>query len=172
METIPGGVPYVSADPRLVEHWGGVLGTAGGLKVGIAWQGNPYFRGDRFRSFPLRELAPLAQSGVTLVSLQKGLGCEQLPEVAGKFAVRDFGHGLDEQHGPFMDTAALMMNLDLVVTSDSAVADLAGALGVPVWLALSFGPIGVGCWTADSPWYPTMRLFRQPRSGDWTSVFA
>ncbi len=173
LETIPGGVPYVSADPRLVEHWRAVLGTGGGLKVGIAWQGNPYFRGDRFRSFPLRALAPLAQPDVTLVSLQKGLGCEQLPDVAGKFAVHDFGRDLDEQHGPFMDTAALMMNLDLVVTSDSAVAHLAGALGVPVWLALSFAPD----WRwlldrADSPWYPTMRLFRQPRSGDWTSVFA
>jgi tetratricopeptide (TPR) repeat protein len=172
LETIPGGVPYVSAAPRLVEHWRGVFGAASGLRVGIAWQGNPYFRADRFRSFPLVALAPLALPGVELISLQKGAGAEQIAGIAGTFSVRDFGHDLDEQHGPFMDTAALMMNLDLVVTSDSAVAHLAGALGVPVWLALSFAPD----WRwlldrEDSPWYPTMRLFRQPRPGDWPRVF-
>src|SRR5205823_2937597 len=85
----------------------------------------------------------------------------------------DPGSFVDEVHGPFMDTAAMMMNLDLVITSDTAVAHLAGALGMPVWVALPFVPD----WRwlldrADSPWYPTMRLFRQKRAGDWAEVFA
>jgi len=110
---------------------------------------------------------------VTLVSLQKGPGTEQLRDVADRIAVTDLGSRLDEAAGPFMDTAAVMRNLDLVITTDTAAAHLAGALGVPVWVALPFAPD----WRwladrADSPWYPTMRLFRQERPGDWQGVFA
>jgi ADP-heptose:LPS heptosyltransferase len=104
--------------------------------------------------------------------LQKGAGSEQVQQVAGKFPVVDLGPRLDETAGAFMDTAAVMKNLDLVITTDTAVAHLAGALAVPVWVALASIPD----WRwllerADSPWYPTMRLFRQSVPGDWQGVF-
>jgi hypothetical protein len=144
-----------------------------GFKIGIAWQGNPGFWGDAFRSIPLTQFARLARvEGVCLISLQKGPGVEQLQKVGAHFRVIDLGSALDTKSGAFMDTAALMKNLDLVITSDTAVPHLAGALGVPVWVALSFVPD----WRwllerADSPWYPSMRLFRQIKPGDWEGAF-
>jgi Flp pilus assembly protein TadD len=170
---IPAAIPYLSADPGLVEHWRRELDGTGGFKVGIAWQGSPTNQYDRDRSIPLRFFEPLARCcGVRLLSLQKHWGVEQLQEVASRFPVIDLGSRLDEASGPFMDTAAVMKNLDLVVTSDTAIAHLAGALGVRVWVALAFIPD----WRwlldrGDSPWYPTMRLFRQRRRGDWQGVF-
>ncbi len=124
------------------------------------------------RSIPLPHFAPLAAvPGVRLVSLQKGFGCEQIAGI--DFPLVDWSTRIDAAAGPFMDTAAIVKNLDLVVTSDSAIAHLAGGLGVPVWLALHVSPN----WRwllgrADSPWYPTMRIFRQTTPGDWTDVFA
>ena len=116
----------------------------------------------------------LAQvEGVQLISLQKGAGLKQLQALAGKFPVHDFGSRLDETSGAFMDTAAVMKVLDLVITSDSAIAHLAGALGVPVWVALPFIPDFR--WLLqrdDSPWYPTMRLFRQDKYGQWDGAIA
>jgi tetratricopeptide (TPR) repeat protein len=173
LDTVPAKIPYLSANQELVARWREALGTDRRFRVGIAWQGSPTYRGDRFRSIPLAHFAPLAQEGVELVSLQKGPGVDQLAGIEGQFAVRDFGDQLDGQQGPFMDTAAIMMNLDLVVTSDSAVAHLAGALGVNVWLALPITPDWR--WLSDrddSPWYPTMRLFRQTTFDNWTEVFA
>ena len=171
--TIPADVPYVFADPELIERWRREFQTIPGFKVGIAWQGSPKNKKDRQRSIPLLEFAPLAQiPGVRFFSLQKGLGAEQTRDVANRFTVADLGGRLDEQRGAFMDTAAVMKNLDLVVTSDTATAHLAGALGVPVWVALSFMPDWR--WLLDrddSPWYPTMRLFRQETRGEWASVF-
>jgi hypothetical protein len=131
------------------------------------------YRSDRDRSIPVSRFEPLARcSGVRLLSLQKHDGVEQLHEVADRFPVIDLGSRLDEASGAFMDTAAVMMNLDLVVTSDTAIAHLAGALGAAVWVAIPFAPD----WRwlldrSDSPWYPTMRLFRQERRGDWQGVF-
>ncbi len=110
--------------------------------------------------------------GVRLISLQKGLGAEQLRAAAVRFPVVDFGDALDPGPDAFLDTAAVMKHLDLVITLDSAVAHLAGALGVPVWIALHFP---ADCrWLlgrADSPWYPTARLFRQDRDRSWGPVF-
>ena len=143
------------------------------FRVGIAWQGSPTFRGDRERSVPLAQFAPLARvPGVQLISLQKGNGTEQLADVSSQFSVRDMGDNLDAIGGAFMDTAAIMMNLDLVISSDTAIAHLAGALGVAVWVALPLVPD----WRwqlerADNPWYPSMRLFRQTRLGFWDDVF-
>jgi tetratricopeptide (TPR) repeat protein len=172
LETIPAPIPYLLADPQLVASWGCELGRTKGLRVGIAWQGNAAYLGDRYRSIPLSRFAPLAQSGVEFVSLQKGAGVEQLAGLAQKFAVRDFGPSLDKAHGPFMDTAAIMKNLDLVVTSDTAIAHLAGALGVQVWVALPLAPDWRWMYDrTDSPWYPTMRLFRQSRFDQWPDVF-
>jgi tetratricopeptide (TPR) repeat protein len=170
---IPVGIPYLFAKPALVEFWRKRLAELDGFKVGIAWQGSPAYRGDRFRSIPLRCFAALAQiPGVRLISLQKGAGVEQLAEVCDLFAVTDLSAELDERSGPFMDTAAVMKSLDLVITSDTASAHLAGALGAAVWVALPLAPD----WRwlldrCDSPWYPTMRLFRQTKLGDWQGVF-
>jgi Flp pilus assembly protein TadD len=173
LDNIPATVPYLAADRALVDSWRQRLAGWGGLRVGIGWQGRPTYREDRQRSIPLAQFAPLAQvPGVTLLSLQKGPGIEQIPLVQTQFSVVDLGSAADVATGPFLDTAAIVQNLDLVVTSDTALAHLAGGLGVPVWLGLGFAPD----WRwltgrANSPWYPTMRLFRQPAPGDWPSVF-
>jgi Flp pilus assembly protein TadD len=172
-ETVPAQVPYVYADPDLVERWRGELGAVRAFKVGINWQGNPKYAGDRHRSIPLARFEALARvPGVRLYSLQKNHGSEQLAELAGKFPVEDLGSRLDETTGPFLDTAAVLKNLDLFITSDTAVAHLAGALGVPVWVALS--TTADWRWMTerdDNPWYPTMRLFRQSKHMDWAPVF-
>jgi hypothetical protein len=170
LATIPADVPYLKAEPELVERWTRALAPpTDGLRVGIVWQGNPKHDKDRERSAPLRLFAALARvEGVRLFSLQKGFGTEQLAGIAGLFPVTDLGPGLED----FVDTAAVLANLDLVVTVDSAVAHLAGALGVPVWVAVPFFPDWR--WLLgrdDSPWYPTMRLFRQETRGDWAGVF-
>ena len=142
-----------------------------GFKIGIVWQGSRDFHLDHLRSIPLAQFAPLASlPGVRLVSLQKGFGSEQVAAV--DFPVLDLSGRLDEAAGPFMDTAAVIRNLDLVVAPDTAIAHLAGALGVPVWVALQFSPDWR--WLRDrddSPWYPTMRLFRQTTFGGWPEVF-
>jgi hypothetical protein len=170
--TVPADIPYVTADERLVERWRQELNTLSGFRIGISWQGSREHERDRFRSIPLREFAPLAQvGGVRLLSLQKGYGSDQLRELGGRFTVIDWTDRLDEAAGPFMDTAALMKGLDLIITSDTANAHLAGALGVPVWVVLPFNPD----WRwqldrEDSPWYPTMRLFRPRVRTKWDDV--
>lgn len=173
-DTAPAAVPYVGAEPARVAEWRERLdGMGPGLKVGIAWQGSKGYKGDRLRSVALREFAPLALvDGVRLVSLQKGHGAEQLDDGNAQFSVLRL-EGLDEASGAFVDTAAVMRCLDLVVTTDTSIAHLAGALGVNVWVALQRVPD----WRwmldrEDSPWYPTMRLFRQRRAGAWPDVFA
>ena len=169
LATIPANVPYLIADPELRAHWQQQLSGVRGFRVGIAWQGNPEHKRDRRRSVPLLAFAPLAGvPGVRLVSLQKGPGCEQLPDLANRLGVLDLADQIED----FADTAAVMSNLDLVITVDTAVAHLAGALDIPVWVALPFVPD----WRwllerQDSPWYPGMRLFRQSSWGDWSGVF-
>ena len=169
LATIPGEVPYLTADSTLVEQWHRELAPGGGFRIGIAWQGNPRYRRDHQRSFRLAQLEPLAQvAGVRLFSLQKGVGTDQIADVNERFAVSDFGGRFTD----FMDTAALIRNLDVVITLDSSLAHLAGALGVPTWVAI---PVAADWrWLTDrvdSPWYPTMRLFRQKGWGDWDEVF-
>jgi hypothetical protein len=174
LATIPADVPYLFAKPELIEHWRRELAGVAEFQVGLAWQGDPRHTEDKARSIPLAQFEPLAQiPGVRFYSLQKGPGTEQLAAAGERLRIIDLGPRLDEQTGAFLDTAAVMKNLDLVITCDSGVAHLAGALGVPVWVALAF----TGDWRwllerTDSPWYPTMRLFRQPRPGDWPAVFA
>ena len=173
LDTIPASIPYVSADPALVMHWRRELAPVRGLRVGIAWQGSPRHAWDRHRSVSLEHFEPLAKiAGIHLISLQKNLGSEQLRALQGRVPVLSLGDLVDEASGPFMDTAAIIANLDLVVSIDTAVAHLAGAMGKPVWLALTFTPD----WRwllgrADNLWYPSARLFRQPSLGDWPSVF-
>jgi tetratricopeptide (TPR) repeat protein len=170
LETIPTNVPYLFVPSDLVERWRCKLNSGDGFRVGIVWQGDPANNSDRDRSFRLRHFAPLARvPGVQLISLQMGPGQEQLREMDGLFSLIDMGSRLND----FADTAAVMKSLDLVITCDTAAAHLAGAIGVPVWLGLPFSPD----WRwllnrEDSPWYPSMRLFRQSRRGDWESVFS
>jgi hypothetical protein len=174
LATIPADVPYLEADPARVERWRGLLAELPGRKVGIAWQGRKTFRGDALRSIPLESLAPLAAvEGVQLVSLQLGPAADELSQLPARTPVLDLASALADDAGAFVEAAAVLRNLDLMITSDTALAHLAGALGVPVWVALGFAPD----WRwmhdrADSPWYPTMRLFRQSRLGDWSDVFA
>ena len=176
--TIPAQVPYLQAEPARVKRWGEALaemtrgrGDAGTrrINIGVCWSGEQKLVHRRNRSIPLYEFAPLARvPGVRLVSLQKG--CTALP--GPPFPLTELP-GLDESGGAFMDTAAVMQHLDLVITCDTSIAHLAGALGVPVWVALP----AVADWRwmlgrDDSPWYPTMRLFRQHKPGEWGPVFA
>jgi tetratricopeptide (TPR) repeat protein len=171
LETIPSRVPYLAADPQWVEYWRGALGGQRTFQVGIAWQGSPTYQADRYRSIPLVEFAPLAQKGVELISLQKGPGSQPLTESTAPFRVRELVD-LDGAHGPFMDTAAVIENLDLVITADTVIGHLAGALGVSVWVVLPSSPDWRWLYQReDSPWYPTMRLFRQTSHGDWPGVF-
>jgi Flp pilus assembly protein TadD len=172
VDTIPARVPYVFADPERVEHWRRQMAGMSALKVGIAWQGNPQFAGDYYRSIPLAEFVPLVScTNVKLFSLQKGFGREQLHDLAGKVDAVDLGPTLDEGTGAFVETAAVMKNLDLVITSDTAIAHVAGALGVPVWVVLPYVPNWRWLLDRDDcPWYPTMRLFRQPKFRDWTGA--
>jgi tetratricopeptide (TPR) repeat protein len=174
LATIPAPVPYLFADAELVGQWRQELSSISAFKIGIAWDANPKLR--RFnqkRCIPLAEFAPLGRwDGVCLFSLQKGPGAEQLRMLGGQFLVTDLGSRLDEGSGAFMDTAAVMQSLDLVITADISIAHLAGGLGVPVWVALPFA--SEWRWLRereDSPWYPSMRLFRQQERGNWTGVF-
>lgn len=172
LDTFPHPIPYLAADPKLVHQWQSYLQVYGGCKIGLAWQGSPKYQADRMRSIPLAEFAPLGKlKGLNLFSLQKGFGAEQIDQLAGTLDIISLGDQLDETSGPFMDTAAVLRNLDLVITADTSIAHIAGALGVPTWLALAHVPD----WRwllerEDSPWYPTVRLFRQTSAGDWSSV--
>ena len=167
---IPATGPYLAAEPDRVARWRDRLGPHG-FKVGIAWQGNPGRTEDRGRSIRLREFAPLAAvPGVRLISLQKNDGVDQLEDAV---PLETLGPDFDAGPDGFLDTAAAMMSLDLVIASDTSVPHLAGALGRPVWVALRLVPD----WRwllgrEDSPWYPTMRLFRQTAREEWGPVFA
>jgi Flp pilus assembly protein TadD len=164
--TIPNQVPYLSVPDELREKWRLRLAELSGLKVGLVWAGSTQYGRDAVRSLALGELAPLfGVAGVSFVSLQKG---DPAGELAGwGWPVFD---PMDECED-FMETAAVAVNLDLVVSVDTSVAHLAGALGRPVWLLNRFE--SEWRWQLgreDSPWYPTMRLFSQPAPGDWASV--
>jgi tetratricopeptide (TPR) repeat protein len=169
LTNIPATIPYLHVDRELCSHWQRELSSHEVFKVGIAWQGSPEHQRDRRRSVHLRKFEPLAGvPGVRLVSLQKGPGRDQLPLMVDRLNILDTADRLDD----FADTAALLVNLDLVITVDTAVAHLAGALGIPVWVVLPFD----ADWRwlldrEDTPWYPTMRLFRQTTWGDWAGVF-
>ena len=168
-DTIPDAVPYLRPDPKRVTQWSPRLAGRNAPKIGLVWAGNPTYRNDRYRSVQLSALEPLAKvcPDAVLVSLQKGPGASQVP--SAPMAICDWTDELTD----LVDTAALIENLDLVIAVDTAVAHLAGALGKPVWLLVPFAPD----WRwqldrRDSPWYPTMRLFRQRARGDWATPIA
>jgi tetratricopeptide (TPR) repeat protein len=171
LETIPADIPYLSAEPEKVGYWRQRLGSSG-YRIGICWQGTVDPRVDIGRSFTAALFQPIASiPGVRLISLQKGAGAEQLRDIEGAM-IELQGEALDPGPDAFVDTAAVMANLDLVITSDTSVAHVAGALGCETWVALKQVPD----WRwllarKDSPWYPRHRLFRQQRRGDWAAVF-
>jgi tetratricopeptide (TPR) repeat protein len=173
VESIPAAVPYLSAEPERVARWRGRLGTEG-FKIGICWQGNPNKNVDAGRSFPLRLLRPLSLlPTVRLISLQKGPGAGQLSSLPPDMGVQTLGAHFDSGPDAFLDSAAVMANLDLIISCDTSIAHLSGALARPTWVALKRAPDWR--WMLDrddSPWYPTFRLFRQSRAGDWDLVFS
>jgi tetratricopeptide (TPR) repeat protein len=171
LETIPADVPYLSAEPERIEFWRQKMASEG-LKIGLCWRGSQDFRVDPRRSIPPSALQPLAAlPGVELFALHMDVAADELPaEVAAK--VRIFGDGFDRGPDAFVDTAAVMANLDLIVTCDTSIAHLAGALGRPVWMALRH--IAEWRWLIerdDSPWYPAMRLMRATAGDDWHELF-
>jgi Tfp pilus assembly protein PilF len=166
--------PYLFAESRLVDRWRNELGKARGLDVGIAWQGNPAAEigALRGRSIPLCEFAILLRDNVRFHTLQTGVALGQLATVNFGPRIDPLSRRLDVAGDAFVDTAAVMMSLDLVITSDTAVAHLAAALGRPTWIALH-APCDWRWLEAgsSSAWYPTARLFRQRTAGDWRPVF-
>jgi Tfp pilus assembly protein PilF len=174
LSDIPSPVPYLQPSKPLVEQWRAWVDglPPSRLRVGIVWQGNRGQQTDVFRSVPLSVLKPLGEiDSIQLISLQHGFGSEQLSGWQGGNRIWTLPEHVDREAGSFMDTAAILAHLDLVITPDTAMAHLAGALGRPAWLLLSYMPD----WRwfmdrPDSPWYPTLRLFRQPSQGDWPSV--
>ena len=177
-QTIPRNIPYLAPDPNLVELWGNQLKTDTNFKIGICWQADVFNDSSRLpvarRGIPLHHFYPLAQlKGISLYSLQKKEGLEQLDSLPENVTLHLFDENFDEEHGSFMDTAAVMQHLDLIITVDTATAHLAGALGRPVWVLLPYSTDWR--WIAgrkDSPWYPTMHVFKQPQPFDWESVMS
>jgi len=169
LETIPVIHPYLFADPDNIAIWGKRL-SKGSFKVGICWQGRKS-KIDIGRSFPLSLFESISKlSNVELISLHKGEGENQITSI--DFDITTLGHDFDAGKDAFLDTAAVMMNCDLIITSDTAIAHLAGALGCPTWVALQHIPDWR--WMLDcsiSPWYPSMTLYRQKQRGDWAGVF-
>lgn len=169
LETIPSVTPYLQASLQSATKWNARLGPKAGSRIGIAWSGNPENTRDRERSIGLRSLLPLLDVEATFVSLQKGI------RAADADLLREHGgilHLADELED-FSDTAGLISQLDLVISVDTGVAHLAGALGKPVWIMVTYIPDWR--WLLDrddSPWYPTARLFRQANIDDWEGVIA
>ena len=162
---------YIKAGQARIEKWRSHFNN-GGFNIGINWQGNANLKIDIGRSFPLALFEGVASfSKVKLFSLQKNEGTEQLNNLPKEMVIESFGEDVDSE-GAFLDTAAIIKSLDLVITSDTAVAHLAGALGCRVWLVLKWVPDWR--WMLDedsSSWYPSMRLFRQNKADDWEGVF-
>ncbi|HEY4744740.1 MAG TPA: tetratricopeptide repeat-containing glycosyltransferase family protein, partial [Desulfuromonadaceae bacterium] len=166
VETIPSQVPYLRPDPVKVARWRGLLPAHGQLRIGLVWAGQE--KPDPFRSIPLRAHIPLlSHPQVEVYSLQIGRGVEEMAGLPAECTIID----RTDRIADFADTAALIANLDLVISIDTAVAHLAGALGKPVWTLLPFVPDWRWLLERDDcPWYPTMRLFRQTSPGDWGGV--
>ena len=170
VSTIPARVPYLAASPERIARWRERLPQRSGLRVGLAWSGSTIHAADRDRSIPLAQLAPLlAIPGVTFIGLQKDLRESDALAAATAPQLIDVRQYLDD----YDDTAALVAELDVVISVDTSVAHLAGAMAKPVWVLLPLCPD----WRwlterSDSPWYPTARLFRQTRLSDWQGVIA
>jgi hypothetical protein len=168
-ETVPSTVPYLAADAEKIAAWESRLGEKIVPRIGLAWSGSPTHTNDHARSIPLALLEPLLALPIEFHSLQKEFRAADQAVLQGLAML----HTHAAQLADFSDTAALVATLDLVITVDTSVAHLAGAMGRPVWLLLP--QIPDYRWMlerSDTPWYPTMRLFRQHKRGDWAGVIA
>jgi ADP-heptose:LPS heptosyltransferase len=169
MNTIPAKIPYVNPDAALVEAWRKRL-PVNSVRIGLAWEGSPSHPHNARRSIPLDQLAPLTNlEGATFYSLQMGPSADQAKRLGSQVQLVD----LHDEQKDFADTAAIVANLDLVISIDTSVVHLAGAMGKAVWVLLYKSPD----WRwlldrEDSPWYPSVRLFRQSRLGNWQDVVA
>lgn len=166
LKTIPAPIPYIKPNLELTTAWQDKLSNIDNMKVGLVWAGNPKNRQGLKRSCHLTALAKILSSldNITYFSLQLGKTAAQINEVTGYLTILDYTDQIED----FADTAALIANLDLIISVDTAVAHLAGAIGKPVWLLLPYA--NEWRWLSDrqdTPWYPTMKLFRQPTPGDW-----
>lgn len=169
LDSIPAAVPYLHSDPAKVTAWQTLLGPRTKPRIGLVWSGSPHHGNDQNRSLAVSMLDQLVSDAAEFICLQKEFRNDDDRFVQQQFNVRTFG----EQLRDFSDTAALVAALDLVVTVDTSIAHLAGALGKPVWILLPFAPDFR--WLlerTDSPWYPSARLFRQPGFGQWPPVLA
>jgi len=174
--TVPQNMPYLFADPQLIKYWKKELAADTNFKIGICWQADVHNDTSKLpiarRGLPLETFTSLSSiKGISLYSLQKYDGTEQLTTLPSNFPLQVF-NDLDENTGPFMDTAAIIKNLDLVITVDTAIAHLAGGLGAQVWL---IQPYAIADWRwicnrTDSYWYPTMRIFKQQKPFDYQGV--
>lgn len=166
MSTIPGSVPYIQAPETYLNRWSARIDPSR-FNVGIVWSGNPNHAHEKYRSLPARALANLGKiEGTTIYSLQKGYRAPEIESCADLGVVN-----IDPLVHDMAETAAVVSNLDLVITIDTSIAHLAGALGKPVWVLLHAAPDWRWLRNTDrSPWYPTARLFRQTKLGDWQSV--
>ena len=171
LDTVPGAVPYLSANSSDVQRWNDRFSeTIQGLRVGLVWAGGGNHQKDRARSLRLADFAGLANvPGVTFFTLQRGDPAIQAASPPMGMRLIDWTEHLHD----FADTAAMLSHLDLVITVDTSVGHLAGAMGKPVWTLLAFAPD----WRwlldrEDSPWYPRTRLFRQKSPGDWADPLA
>ena len=169
LTTIPTDTPYLVAEEKRVARWRNELSFVEAFKIGVMWQGEHEDK-DR-RAIPLTHFAPLAAlPGVHLISMERGSARDQLSDAP--FSITDLGARLDDSARTLVDLAAVLPNLDLVITADTTLAHLAGGVGASVWVAIPYA--GDWRWLVnreDSPWYPTMRLFRQPEADDWAPVF-
>jgi tetratricopeptide (TPR) repeat protein len=166
LQTIPASIPYLFSSPEKLDHWRTKLGKKAKPRVGLAWSGNPR-NPDTRRNIPLELLLPKMSTGIEWHSLQKDIREDDRSSLKSNPAIIDYTASLND----FSDTAALIAELDLVISVDTVVAHLAGALGKPVWILLPFHPDFR--WLrgrTDSPWYPTAHLFRQTYNGDWGDV--
>ncbi len=168
---------YLNVSDALIAYWQrwfDSLSDLSGKKIGINWQGNPDHHADVYRSLPLAALKPLAEiPDVSLINLQFGFGIEQMETCGFADRIQRLPDDVDTSGGAFTDTAAILKNLDWVVTSDTAIAHLAGSLGVPVIMMLGKVPDWRWLMQGDTtPWYPSMRIVRQDTMGDWDSVVA
>lgn len=178
LETVPADIPYLYANETYVDFWREKMKDDHTIRIGVCWQGNANYRSLNLKhivsakSIAASMLLPLAQiEGVTLYSLQKINGADQLDQFQNGSFIIEFGPDFDESHGRFVDTAAVIKNLDLVITVDTSISHLAAALGTPTWIMLP----NPADWRwmlnrLDTPWYPNVRLFRQKTIGDWQGL--
>jgi hypothetical protein len=172
IDRVPNQIPYIYSSIDKQNKWREYIGDRG-FKIAICWQGNPKNKIDVGRSFPVSLLEDISKiNGVRLISLQKNEGVEQTKNLPVGMKIENLPDDFDSGENAFLDSVAVMRCVDLVITSDTALTHLAGSLGVKTWLPLRYLPDWR--WLLDrddSPWYPSMKIYRQVKIGDWSSVF-